>query len=256
MFTLPTEPQNCFGVLESSLKFWKTHYTKLLLTVLASIILGSIPGLIFPKVTLATYHITMKIILMNWWYVLVFLVVMFFLFGFILHQVYCLLNNKKTTIRESLLIALKKLPYLIISYFIYVAVVTVGLFAMLIPGIGLLILLSMYLPLIIIENKGPISGFKESWDLTNNEWTHTFFVLLILTIAIILATMFINLIGNELWVFAHPAGYGVLPLGHRILKIAVDMVFFPIYVTTIMMLLHDLQLRQQLKIDHNEPLSP
>lgn len=246
MFTMPKKPQNCFGVLLTSLQFWKTHYKQLLLTVLASIILGAIPGLIFPKINVTTYSTVLTIILKYWWCLPIFLIVMFFLFGFVLHRVYCIINKKDEPIIHSLFVALKKLPYLIIAYFIYVIVVSAGLLVFIIPGIGFLILLSMYFPLIVVEDKGPISAFKRSWDLTTKAWWHTFFVFLILTTVIILASIFIHRISDDLWLLAHPMG-GTLPIVHRLLKFVLDMIFFPLYVTSIMILLEDLRLRQQLE---------
>lgn len=255
MFALPKQPQNVFKLLLTSLKFWKAYIGDLLLVILVTAIIGTIPAFFVPKRALGIHDLTLKFTLKHWAFVLLFFIVMFYLFAFVALRIYALMYQNKTPMLNSFCVALKKLPYLIAAVFIYEITVFIGMLFFVIPGIGLAILLSMYFILIVIEDKNLISGFKSSWLMVTENWWHAFVTILILTMIVFIMTLAVGELSAGMWVMVHPSSQGQLDLGTRIVRILADMIFYPFYVTVMMMLYHDLKLRNAQK-DKSIDVSP
>ncbi|MBS7632939.1 hypothetical protein KEJ15_04865 [Candidatus Bathyarchaeota archaeon] len=92
-----------------------------------------------------------------------------------------------------------KLPSLLAANFIVIILVTVGLLALIIPGIIIYIMYFLVLAVILNENRGVIDSLSRSKKLVDRKWLQTFVVILIIFLAIIL----VNSIAS---IFAAPFG--------------------------------------------------
>lgn len=244
MFTMPTKPQNAFRVLLSGLKFWGSHWGQLCLVTVVAMALGSLPGFFFPELNSFDAKITTQFVEEHIVFVFLFGIIMFFIFGFIVHRVHSLMYETKASVGASVWMAIKRLPILIAALVIYDIVVLAGFMLFIIPGVAFSILLSLYFVLIMTDNLGPLSAFKESWHLVTDDWFHSFVVLTIMTIVLVSLSLLVKMGTRDIWVIVHPAGYGVLDLGNRILRIVSGMLFYGVFVSILLMLCHDLKLRK------------
>lgn len=250
MYTLSKKPQNICQIFLSSLNFWRQYYCQMLIAMLITVLFGTLPGLILPRMEHITREMTFHFIITNWYFYLAYVIIMLFLFGFVVHRVYSLMYQTHATTCDSFCAVLKKLPYLIVALVIYDIVIFLGVVAFLIPGIGLMVLLSMYFIVIIVEGANPIQGFKRSWLMITDNWWHTFAVLFILTIGTYLISYIIGQLSVDLWVVIHPIGRGHLGLGNRICRIIADLILLPYFISTLMVLYQDLKIRKQESIDN------
>lgn len=248
MYVLSKKPQTIYQVFLSSLKFWKEYFWQLLFSVFITVLFGSLPAFIVPRLPMITLDMLFQFVSNNWHFILAYLIIMIFLMGFVIHRAYALMYKTKATTLNSFYLALKKLPYLIIALVIYDITVFLGVIAFVIPGVGFIVLLSMYFIVIMVENANPFSGFKKSWLMVTNYWWHVFAVLLLLTVFTYIASYLVGRLSVDLWVIAHPIGQGHLGLGTRLLRLIADLIFFPYYLTTLMVLYQDLKIRNSKEV--------
>lgn len=79
--------------------------------------------------------------------------------------------------------AVRRLPVLVLVAIFNVIAVGVGFVLLVIPGVYLLIALWMAVPVLVLENTGPVDAVKSSLRLVHGHWWRTFAILLV-TIAI------------------------------------------------------------------------
>jgi len=246
MFEMPTQPQTAFRVLYSGLKFWGSHLGQLCLVTAVAMVLGSLPGFFFPELNSLEHHIKTQFVEENMLFVFIFGIVMFFIFGFIVHRVHSLMYKTNASISSSFWMALRRLPVLIVALAIYNVVVIAGFMALIIPGVAFSVLLSLYFVLIMTDDLGPFSAFKESWRLVTGDWFHSFVVLTVMSIVIVALSLLVKLGTRDIWIIVHPAGDGILYLGNRIIRIISGMLFYGVFVSILLMLCHDLKLRKKI----------
>lgn len=246
MNELPIKPGTCFSVLSSSFEFWRKHLGVLLLVVAAPVILSAIPALTFPQMDrFSDYDVSKAFVHQHLLAAFIFAFILFYFYGFIVHRVHTMMYQSKATVAQSLLVAAKKLPYLIIALFIFNVTVFAGMLVLIIPGIAFAVLLSLYFVVIVVDNDNPFSGFKHSWMLVTEHWFHVFGIFAILMVTIFVVSGGIDFLAKALWVIPHPSGQGLLHLGNRLVRMFVGALFYSFFVVVQMMVYHDLKLRQK-----------
>jgi hypothetical protein len=95
------------------------------------------------------------------------------------------------SLKESFKIVIKKLPALLGASIISGLLIAIGFMLLIVPGIIFSIIFFLFIPTILIENRGIITSLKRSKKLVKKRWMKTFTLLLLLSILIGL-TSFIN----------------------------------------------------------------
>ena len=72
----------------------------------------------------------------------------------------------KASFRKSLILSTKRAHAVFVAFFIYLLLVVAGSILLLIPGLYCLAAFSMFINVIILENKGIVAAFKRSKSLT------------------------------------------------------------------------------------------
>lgn len=245
MFTLAEKPLKVLQIFRSSINFWRLNYLKLFLAVLITVLVGSLPAFIVPTMPVLTREMLLGFVEKYWLIIVCYSITMFFLYSFVVHRIYSLMYQTHKTTLQSFLTALKKIPYIASALVLYDFSIFLGFLAFIVPGFVIIILLSMYFIVITVEDKNPISGYKTSWLMVTDFWWHAFWVQLLLMIIIFAVDGIVGALASNIWIIAHPLGQGHLILGTRIIRIAVDLITFPFFVSTQMMLYHDLKLRNK-----------
>ncbi len=102
-------------------------------------------------------------------------------------------HNHKSFL-QCLLLALIKLPYVIIAFIFYAACVMLGFVALIIPGIFLIFSLSQVILLILLQDNNPINALKNSYKIVHGHWWKVFGVLFPLYLLYLIGSIIIDLI--------------------------------------------------------------
>lgn len=106
------------------------------------------------------------------------------------------ITGTKPELRASVMFAISKLPRFWAVAIITGVLVFVGLLAILVPGFILLIMLSLAIPALLIENTGILASIGRSRRLVSNRWLKTFALAIVLGIIIGVAGLVTDLIGS------------------------------------------------------------
>jgi hypothetical protein len=104
------------------------------------------------------------------------------------------LEKNQANLQTSFNFTMSKLLSLVTASIITGILIIIGLFAFVIPGIILLIIFSLVVPTIIIENTGALESLSRSRLLVSNRWLKTFELLLILYIIISIVSALMSVI--------------------------------------------------------------
>lgn len=85
-----------------------------------------------------------------------------------------------------------------------------GVIALVVPGIILMIMFSLVVPTIVIENTGALESLSRSRRLVSNRWLKTFGLLLVLYIIIGLVTIIVSEVTARVTLLSAPFGIGTL----------------------------------------------
>jgi len=104
------------------------------------------------------------------------------------------------TLQESLSSVMSRLASLLVASLITGILVFIGFLLFVVPGIILMIMFSLIVPAIIIEQKGPFESLGRSSKLVSHRWLNTFAVLLI-------AGLIVGVISGIASVIVFPFGF-------------------------------------------------
>lgn len=199
------------------------------------------------------------------------------LFTAIIWRIRCVITDKHESIREDIEVAVKKLPYIIVSsllqflllyivVFFFFAVAYFLIFHNNLPGflslkdeilsstilfvqfvliMYIFFALYFYLPIIVVENKTILPSLRKSAFLVWTNWWKTFLVQITPWIAYLVIIIFLNAtIGLKLHVYFVPATANLSWLS-TIVHILLFALFIPFFATTMLVQLRDLELRKE-----------
>lgn len=242
MFQLPREPQNALAIIANGYRFWKSTFRKVWLLSFIVVLMGTLPFVLIPQLNTHNPHQFIHMIEHNMLVYALFLLLTLFLFVVLLYRTHMLLHHLDGGVGLAMLTALKRLPYVIIGVVFYQVAVMAGLLLLIIPGIVIMVLLSVYLPLIIVDHKNPIAAFKASWLLITDQWFHTFFVVIMSALIIYIVIIPIDWFAVCLWAMAYPKNDHIWMARH-VLRIISGTLLYPFSCSILLLLLHDLKSR-------------
>ncbi len=177
MYAFKTKAQSLSEIIVSGLSlYWigiksLWHWSLLLavMTGIPSVILGYLIRQQYPHSTIVVSGLIM----------LLFLPVLIFLSGFIIHELFLIGTQAKMSFQESSQYVLKKLPRLLIALPIISILSWLGLIFLIAPGVFIGVVLVFVAPLILLDDYSVIESFKYSWFLVWKSWWRTFSVIVI-----------------------------------------------------------------------------
>ncbi|MEM2955508.1 MAG: hypothetical protein QXH58_01895 [Nitrososphaerales archaeon] len=100
-----------------------------------------------------------------------------------------LLEKGSASLRNAFSLTLKKSSSLLASVLVAVVLIWLGMFALIIPGVIFAIILSLVVPVIIVENLGATDSLSRSRRLVSNRWlkSFTFYLIIMILVAIVFA---------------------------------------------------------------------
>lgn len=137
-----------------------------------------------------------------------------------------ILERRSVDLSEVLNFTISRLPSLLGAGIVTGILIVVGLIALVVPGIILAIMFSLFLPVIIIEREGSLESLSRSRRLVRGRWLKTFGLLLVIYIIIFVADLIFDWIGSVFspvdWIVSSVLGALVSP----ILPIAMTLYYY------------------------------
>lgn len=129
--------------------------------------------------------------------------------GYAFYTAYDTFHEETTKHSKRLIDATKRLPIYLVTFIIWSLLVGIGFLLLVIPGIYLLLKLSMAWPAMFIDNMGPIKSLKYSWGATSDHLLTILGVFVAFIIAGLIAT-----------------GVGmIVPYGNQVISIILNPLF-------------------------------
>lgn len=223
------QPQPVRDIFLASFELFKKTWLHLMpLTIFLSIVVLSPNLLIFnPN---------------NPWLFLGYFIFSVFVFSSVLYYIWHVNKGEKIHLRDAALVAAKKLV-IILPATILISVVTLISYAFLIvPGIIVTVWLSMGLPLILMENVGPLAVFRKSYELTTDEWLRT-------AIVIFLPVVILSVIGFSItaWVIFYGVNFLYYEIAIGLFIFFVSLFYLPWTAGLVILQFEDLKKRQAIR---------
>ena len=122
-------------------------------------------------------------------YTILFTLVPIFFASVIIKMVYDAVIKNNVSVSDAINLSLRKFVFIFIATILYLLIGGIGLIVLIIPGIFLMTKLFFFDCAILLDNKGIISSFEKSWQITKGNWWEVFGFQLIFLIPIIILSL-------------------------------------------------------------------
>jgi len=139
------------------------------------------------------------------------------------------IEKGKTSLEESFIFALYKLPSLLVATLIVGIITVIGFIALIVPGIIFHIMFFLVVPVIVIENIGALASLSRSRELVSNRWLKTFLLALIIYLILGIVAFVVSLIVTPLGIYGHIFGNIVTAFIEPILPISITIYYYSMY---------------------------
>jgi len=249
MSALPTHPQSIGKTLDGGIKLYIRGLAKVFPISLFIAIVGALPNLVQSNpsmlggIELKTLGVGVLV------YFVIMMVIGVSIASGIVRYYGDLAAGGMPTVGASVKAGFRKVIPIIIAWILYGIAITLGMVALVIPGIILMLSLFLFWNAIMLDNKGIIESLKYSHSLVWGNWWRTLAVLTVpLLIAMALYAILMTVLGVNM---AMMAGAGnVAPdqaqvlLWFSIAAAVVNAVIYPLFYAVTVVLYHDLKLRK------------
>jgi len=248
MYSLPQQPSSIGKILDQSFRLFAEGFPKV---IGFSLILALI-GVVF---TLQVGHLSVQsvpaaqppdedvgaLVARFAAVIVAYIVVSFVFYGAILVRLDNLVRQHPDTFTGALGVAGKRLPALLLATLLYPVAVVLGSVLLLVPGVILMMSLSLYPVIVIVEERGGYAALKASHQLIWGLWWRT--VSIYMVPGILMMIFYTVVIGIGVWTTdatAQPGSFGFLD----ILSNVVSGLVMPYFYALAYVVYHDLRLRK------------
>jgi Membrane domain of glycerophosphoryl diester phosphodiesterase len=152
--------------------------------------------------------------------------------------------GERTDAGESLRYALSRAIPLLVTYVIWVIIVSIGTLLLIIPGIFLATRLSMTFAALVFERTGPFGSLGRSWQLTKgNFWRTLGTLLVVFLITFILQLVLGGIAGGILG--ASDSGEFAVAVVLTLVNVLALVVTYPLWAAVVSVLYYDLRVRNE-----------
>lgn len=252
MSALPTQPQSIGKNLDAGIKLYLRGLGKVLPIAFIVSVLGVFPNLIQTQPGLIGAGDPSSIAVIMIAYMIVMIVLGITIYGGMIKYYGDLAKGGSPTIAGSLKRGFSKIFPILFATIIYLIAVMIGSILLLIPGIILMLSMSLYTVAIILDNKGFFESIKFSHSLVWGNWWRTltiFTVPLLLMMGLYFILMII--IGANITMIAgvstgglDQAAFMQTMLWFTLGSAVVNALVYPLLYAVTVVLYHDLKLRK------------
>jgi hypothetical protein len=149
-----------------------------------------------------------------------------------------------SSMRAELARALRTVPQVVALVILTIAAFAVGLVLLVLPGVYILVALSVAMPALVLQRRGPIDAMKFSVHLMRGSWWRTLAVFVV-TITILFVFYILAIILAAVAVqFARGADIALVTAAATVLIIALSAFTTPFFAAALLAVFGDLQARQ------------
>lgn len=182
----PSSPQSIGQVLDATFRIFQASLLKCLPHGVLSMIAGQLPNIYFLAINRPFHDFGGGDPL--WWalYALGTLLGLF-IWSAMLHRQRNIASQQATNARSELGEALRRMPAVVGLFILSLALLAVGAVALLLPGLYLMVGLSLSWLILLVERRGPVASVRRSLHLVKGSWWRSATVL---TVAMMAALVF------------------------------------------------------------------
>lgn len=244
MLHLPKYHLSTFEVWLAAIKLWKISFKRVLPFAILFSLLAFLPYFFFsaldPVAPFATELQTFEEIILFVIYTLLIILIGAIVYYCIYHKII----GTHWSYHKVITTSLRKLPALFIAILIYALAVFFGYALLIIPGIFFSVALTLYYPLMILDDLSPGAAFNESLNLVRGHWWQT---------AVIVSGPFLLFCLLTFIIEYFTVGIGSYPSDlslttwyvNVIAKMVVVVFYFPFYIGIVLVQFYNLKLTQQ-----------
>jgi hypothetical protein len=169
-----------------------------------------------------------------------------------LHQ-RAIVQAEPTSLRAELARALRALPGIVPLVILMAVALIVGIALLVVPGVYLFVALSMAMPALVLEHKGPIAAMKFSLHLIRGLWWRTLGIFLITAVIVIVFYFLAAILVVVAVQFIRGADVALTTAAATVLIIALGAFSAPYGTATVLAVFGDLRVRDAAAADgHSE----
>lgn len=120
------------------------------------------------------------------WYVGCLFVISTIFSGVISASTWSYINGAAHPVKNGVRRVIEIFPLLLLASFLAGMATVFGLLLLILPGIIVALALAVVVPVMVVENPGPLAALQRSYELTNGHKVQIFFIMLIFIVAILL----------------------------------------------------------------------
>lgn len=203
MYQLATAPRGIGQVIDSVFKLFRASFTSLLVFALFGALLGVVPfaymlwvGALDNPAVAAGIGLSPG----YWITVLCTIPLTLTVYGAALARGESIAQGQKISVGAAFGQSLNHLVAMVVAGILFAIAIAVGLVLLIIPGIILMVSLYMFLPAIVLDDKGAVESLKYSHSLVWGNWWRTTAVVTIALIIIYVLFLLIGVIAGLLFV--------------------------------------------------------
>ena len=255
MYVQPTTPQSIGGVLDNGFKLFKASFKDVFALAFVGALISGVSNVYMTRSIEATMpdptpvpEAIQQIFGAEFFGVMaLIMIVTIIVFAAILARMGAVATGTQCSMAESLGLALRRFPALVVASILYSLLVGIGMILLVIPGIILAVSLYGTMYLVVIDKLGPIAAIKQSHKLVWGDWWRTATILTVALIIGMAVFVLVGVVAGLVVVSADAASpIPMTPLWYDLLLgPAVTAVVTPLLYAMPLVMLQDLKLRRE-----------
>lgn len=251
MFEMPTSPQSIGKVLDTGFRLFARSFTRVFPLVLVAALAVSIPNFLFQNMAATSpaalaQNFGAKMIVT---FVIVYLVFIAF-YNAMFYRMNAFAHNRDDSTGDAVKVGFRKALPVLFAGILFVLVVIVGSILLIIPGLILMVSLFLYMPLMVCDDEGPISGLSASHNLVWGNWWRTLAVFMVPFFIAMIAYMGIGMVAGVVAGVSAVGASNEQMLGSvrvmvSIVTVVISLFIYPFFAAFMLVQLNDLKLRKR-----------
>lgn len=238
MYDFPREPLGIGQQLDQAIRLTRYVFPKILGVLVVMMMVGALNGLAWRSLEEQAAELSASSFIV----VFLFAVTSMFLYFLLIVRIIDAAFGRGDS-GDSVMTAVKKLPALILLYICMSLVLMGGLLLLIVPGLILMISLSLCIYVLVVEDRGPIDSLKRSHSLIwGGNWWRTAAVI---TVVSIIMMVLLFLVGAIFVIPASVADQQTAEMMTIIVNALITPLIYPFFFAAGLIILNDVRIRNE-----------
>ncbi len=247
MYELAKEPADIGRVIDGGIKLFTASFKSVILLALVATFIVYIPELVVRLFVDSIDESQVPLMALLFIFLSLLLVLVYLsLYTALILKIWSCARQESLEIKALVEKGFALLLPVVLASILYCLGIFIGILLLIIPGIYLTVAFCLYYFAVVIEERGPIEALKRSFNLTRGNWWRTFLILLIPTMIVMVLFTVVGFAAGILAFFL--AGFtaegAVFEIIVEVFLNIAQAVSMPFFVSLLLVLYHDLAIRQ------------